>query len=94
LTDLQNNSSCKALAFADDLAIVADDEHIASKATQVVLNWTLRNNLKINFDKCGYMFIRKTNHGKNKPNEPLWGIREVISYRYLGTYFDNTLSFK
>jgi len=93
LSDLEASKAI-ALAFADDLIVIAQNRREAEKATETVLNWTLRNNLKINFEKCGFMQIRKTKHKEKGAAEPLWGIKEVRSYKYLGTCIDNTFSFK
>lgn len=57
--ELANLAGSAPLLFADDLIITNRSYESAVVAIQLVMNWSLRNNIPINFKKSGFMIIRK-----------------------------------
>ena len=50
--------------------------------------------MKINKRKSGIMWIKKKGSGKKKKNEELEGFPVIDTYKYLGIWIDNHLSFE
>ena len=91
--------SLRGLLFADDLSAFAHTRTAALRAFERIVDWSERNGMRINYDKCGYMHI--LGQGKtSKSTEDLvlnkhgvtHRIPYVEQYKYLGLTITRNLS--
>ena len=84
---------CESFAFADDLALVTTGRISLHRCISKMKEWCRENKMEINFKKCGILHIRDSKRTPRIKDLTVQNIPVVDEYKYLGIYFDDTLSF-
>ncbi len=83
-----------ALAFADDIVLIAENEIDLQKLVSCLKNWASGRAMCVNLSKTKIMVFRKT--ARNVVTNCWYGpdqIETVSEYKYLGVWLDCTLKF-
>jgi len=78
--------------YADDIAILCDNEDQVRRVIQLILKWGEKNGLNINKKKCGILQVVASRNKVTVSDGEIQGIPVVRSYRYLGVHLDNKLN--
>ena len=92
-----NNLIINILAFADDIAIMADSEENLQQLLNIVSNWCSKWRFIINPVKSKIMHFRKKGpHSDFSFVLPITNqkLEYATEYKYLGIIFDEHLTFK
>lgn len=86
------------LAFADDIALLADSVSSMQKILKALYKYCKMNHLSINIDKTKIVIFRKGGHSHDKKISPFkygdeGNIEVVSNYVYLGIMFSNSSVF-
>ena len=102
INDLPAATSFFIKLFADDTFLCAQDKDLASLENNVnfelqkVFSWLVSNKLTLNVSKSKFMLTLKSKTSCKKFNVKINGksLEQCTSYKYLGVYIDNNLSWK
>lgn len=91
----------KVVAFADDILLILYGrtrkilEEMGKEALQIINNWATENHIKISYEKCKAMNLKKPKFLKRAPIFKInnHAIKTEITLPYLGITLDPTLSF-
>ena len=91
-----DDTNVSILLYADDIVLMAENEHALQKMLQIMWEWTQKWRLSINSEKTQITHFR--NKGKKQSNFTFqFGqtpLSYTSSYKYLGFIFNETMSFK
>lgn len=84
------------LMFADDLAILAEEEIDLQKMLKTLEKWARRNKMEVNTEKTKVMTFRKG--GRKKKHKVVWkygetALEEVAEFNYLGFWFRSKMQY-
>ena len=81
------------MLYDDDLAILVENDRQLRRAIKVIEEWCQNNEMVINKKKSGILPLYKKYQASFHLTE-FQGYPIVTSYKYLGVYFDNSLSMR
>ena len=87
------NDNVKTLAFADEIALVADGDEDLPKAISHIENWSAQFEIELNYKKSAIMIIRPDRRTRWPNILNIRGIPVVETYKYLRVLLDDTGSF-
>ena len=103
VNDILNALNCMPRLYADDTSLVIHEHKTNILEREINANfynlkhWFDANELTLNLSKSACLIIPPTNSNKNQNLNPMIDdklIKVVSSFRYLGVFIDNQLSFK
>ena len=80
----------EARAYADDVVCIWTNLAQTKQDIQIMEQWCIKNEMKINERKSGILRILKK-RGKTRKIENSLNIQEVKSYKYLGIHINQSL---